>query len=404
MTYPRHLPSLLTILCFLLTGSVGCTGHKAVGAAPNTNTPATPRVVKVATAGMTAWPRTVRVQGSLRSDEEALIGAKVAGRVKEIRVDRGTHVREGDVLIELEPEEFSLRVQSAEAQLNQMRAKLGLRPGDPEEKLDRQKAPPVAQELAMLAEERLKLDRSRSLIRQSAAAVEEVQREEAAMRVAEARLASALNTVEEQIALLGVRRAELALARQQQADAVIRAPFQGTVQRRQVARGVYLQVGDPILTLVRADPLRFVGGVPEREAAQVRVGQNVFLDIEGDTRHQSARISRVSPALEMTNRSLLIEVDVPNPEGRLRAGLFAEVDLIIAPEARTLAVPEAAVFEFAGVEKTWIVRNGNAEERRVATGRREKGRVEILDGLSTGDVFLVDARQGRAGPVTTDAP
>lgn len=402
-----HLFRLLSPVLFpglFLVAGTGCSGHKAAGAAPTTTASTAPRTVKVATAVMVPWPRSVRVQGNLRSDEEALIGAKVAGRVREIRVDRGTQVREGEVLIELEPEEFSLRVQSAEAQLNQVRAKLGLRPGDPEEKLDRSKAPPVVQEQAMLAEERLKLDRSRSLIRQSAAAIEEVQREEAALRVAEARLASALNLVEEQISLLGVRRAELALARQQQSDAVIRAPFQGTVQRRQVARGVYLQVGDPVLTLVRTDPLRFVGGVPEREAAQVRVGQEVFLDIEGDTRHLPARISRVSPALEMTNRSLLIEIDLNNPDGRLRAGLFAEADLIIAPDAKTLAVPDAAVFEFAGVEKVWVVRNGAAEERRVHTGRRDHGQVEIIDGLSTSEVYLVDAREGRAGPVTTVTP
>jgi RND family efflux transporter MFP subunit len=355
--------------------------------------------VRVTTAALHPWPRVARVQGSLVSDEASIIGAKVAGRVKNVPVDRGTPVREGDILVELEPEEFVLKVHHAEAQVAQVRAKLGLKPGDPEEKLDRLKSPPVVEVQALLAEERLKSERARQLIRQNAVGLEELQRQDAAVRVTEARLASALNTVDEQIALLGVRKAELAMAEQQRADAVLRAPFSGVVQLRQVARGNYVQIGNPVLTLVRTDPVRFQAAVPEQEAARVGVGEAMRVYVEGRAEPWTARVTRLSPALDAASRSLTIEADLPNPTGQLRAGLFAWADIVVVPDAKALAVPESAVVEFAGVEKVWIVRDRRAEERRVLTGRRERGLVEIVQGLAAGETLLIDAEQGRAGPV-----
>src|SRR5581483_4445755 len=134
---------------------------------------------------------------------------------------------------------------------------------------------------------------------------------------------------DEQIALLGVRRAELALAQQQQADATIRAPFQGVVQKRQVARGAYLHVGDPVLTLVRTDPLRFVGGVPEREALRIRMGEEVRVYLEGESKPLIAQVSRISAGLDPASRSLTFEADIPNPSGKLRAGVFAQADVVV---------------------------------------------------------------------------
>jgi RND family efflux transporter MFP subunit len=394
--------TLLGLSCTLLALPLAGCQQPALLPSPASSTAAVP-LVRVTAASSHPWPRLARVQGSLVSDERAVVGAKVAGRVKAIHVDRGTPVREGDLLVELEPEEFVLRVQHAEAQVAQVRARLGLKPDEPEEKLDRLKSPPVVEVQALLAEERLKSERVRQLMRQSAAGLEELQRQDAALRVAEARFASALNNVEEQIAFLGVRKAELALARQQLADATLRAPFGGVVQERQTARGTYVQVGDPILTLVRTDPVRFHAAVPEREAARVGVNEEVRIYIEGQPEPLTARVTRVSPALDPASRSLMIEADLPNPSGRLRAGLFAWADVVVTPGAETLAVPETAVAEFAGVEKVWLVRNQQAEERRIVTGRRERGLVEILRGLSAGDTVLVQAEQGRPGPVAVAA-
>jgi RND family efflux transporter MFP subunit len=355
--------------------------------------------VSVVEARVQEWPRVVRVQGSLLGDEHAVVGTRVAGLVKEVKADLGSVVKLGDVLATLDAEEFDLRVRLAEAHVKQARAKLGLRPDEPDEKLDRADAPPVRQERASLDEARAKLDRGRSLLRQKAIAVEEVQLMESTLGIAEARYQSALNGVDEQIAQLAALRAELDLARQQRDDAVIRAPFAGVVQERHVGPGVFLQRGASVVTLVRTDPLRFRAGVPEREAMQVHLGQPVRLEVQGEARPFETRVTRLSPSLDLASRSLMIEADLPNAGSRLPTGLFAEGEIVVDPKAPALVVPAGAVTEFAGVEKVWVVKDGQAREQRVRTGRRDRQRVEILDGLAAGDRVVADATQGRPGPV-----
>ena len=192
----------------------------------------------------------------------------------------------------------------------------------------------------------------------------------------------------------------MGLIQQRRIDAEVRAPFAGSVQQRHVAPGAYVQVGQPIVTLVRVDPLRFRGGVPERQALQVQQGQQATIRVEGQSPLRSGRVSRISPALDMSNRALTIEIDVPNPGGRTRVGVFAEADVVVEPAAQTLVIPASAIREFAGIEKAWVVRDGQAEERVLETGRRADGRVEILRGVERGELVVREAHRGRAGNVT----
>lgn len=355
--------------------------------------------VHVVSARLHAWAKTVRIQGSLIGDEQAVVGAKVAGRVREIKVDLGTVVRKGDVICSLDPEDFELRVLQAKAQLEQARSALGLGPDDPDSNLDRMKAPPVLQEKALLEEARSRVERGKELVPQKIITSEELQQREAVHRVAEARFKAALNGVDEKIALIGVRRAELAVALKQQTDSVTLAPFDGMLQDRHVAPGVYLSLGERIVTLVRTDPLRLRAGVPERQALQVEKGQLVRIWIEGYAEPVTSQITRISPSLELRNRSLMIECDVPNAAHKLRAGLFAEAEIMVDPNAQVLCVPAQAVTEFAGVEKVWVVTDGEAAEREVVSGRRERDLVEIIRGLQAGETIISNADQGYAGRV-----
>ena len=146
-------------------------------------------------------------------------------------------------------------------------------------------------------------------------------------------------------------------------DAEIRAPFAGCIQQRFAAPGNYVQIGQPIVTLVRTDPLRFRAGVPERQAAQLQQGQAAAIHVEGLAAPLQGVVSRISPALDVSNRTLTVEIDVPNPGPRLRVGLFAEAAVVVDPEARSLAIPGNTVRDFAGVEKVWVVQAGQASER-----------------------------------------
>ena len=365
----------------------------AAGAAP---TGPTVHVVEVA---MQPWPRTVRAQGTLIEDEYAQLGAKVAGRVKEVLVDIGTAVAKDQVVATLETEEFDLKVQQAEAQVAQARATVGLKPGVPDDKLDPNKAAPVLQEIALLEEARLNVNRVKGLVAKGVVTQEELQTREAAMRVAEARYASALNAVDEHIALLKLRRSELALVAQNRQDAVLKAPFVGVIQETHVAPGTYVNVGQPIAALVRTDPLRFRAGVPERSALGVTVGQPVRIMLEGQPKPVEATISRISPALDVSSRALIIEADIENAGGQLRTGLFAEADILVGANEQALAVPVRSVVAFGGVEKVWTVKDNKAQPRPIRIGRREGNRVEVLSGLQGGEWILSNGDQGREGVV-----
>ncbi len=231
---------------------------------------------------------------------------------------------------------------------------------------------------------------------------EELEQAQAKDAVAAARYGTALNDVKEQVAILAVRRAELGFGAEALDDCELRAPFEAVVAERHVAPGAYLQVGENVVSLVRVDPLRFRGGVPEREAAQVREKQEAEIRVEGHRDPIRAKVSRISPSLDPASRSLVVEIDVPNPGFALRVGLFAESEIIVDSAGQVLAIPAAAVREFAGIEKVWLVRNGEAAEQVVETGRRREGLIEILEGLKPGDRIVADAATGRRGPVAEE--
>lgn len=346
------------------------------------------------------WPTIVRSQGSLIADEQTEVGAKVAGRVAEVHIELGDAVEVGDVLIGLDLNEFQLQVVQAEAQLQQSRAAVGLSAGASTSELDPDNAPPVRQEKAAWAESKSSLERAERLLKQKAISQGEYDLALAAERMAEARHASSLNSVREKIALIGIREADLSLARQRLQDATICAPLDGYVRSRQVAEGAFVSIGQAIATIVRTDPLRFRGSVPERYAQALRVGQEVRL--KGITVDPSCvtTITRVSPALDSQSRALVFEADVPNPGQTLRAGIFAEAEIVIDTSAQALVIPNTALNEFAGVEKVWKVVDGVATEQEVLAGPlRDEGR-EILQGLSRGDRILLHADQGRVARVT----
>ncbi len=281
----------------------------------------------------------------------------------------------------------------------QARAAVGLAEGDSTAELDPQNAPPVRQEKALWAEAKSSLERAQRLLNQNAVSQGEYDLALAAERAAEARHASAINSVREKVALIGIRQADLALARQRLSDATIRAPIDGYVRARQVAPGTYVSVGQPIATIVRTDPLRFRGTVPERYAQSLSVGQEVRLKIVAIDEPYVTKIMRVSPSLDSQSRALVFEADVRNPDQRFRSGVFAEAEIVVDSDAEALVIPESALTEFAGVEKVWKVVDGVASEQEVLAGpHRDQGR-EILQGLSVGDRILLRADKGRVARI-----
>jgi RND family efflux transporter MFP subunit len=380
----------------------GCGGGAHADTKPTKETREPPPLKAVIlTVEPAPWPAVVRTQGSLIADEVSIVGAKVGGRVNEINFDLGDAVKAGMVLATLDQDDFVLQVSLAEAQLLQARAALGLRPSDPLESLKPEVAPPVREAQALWEEARAKINRVRQLqaMARNTVTQDEYDQAVAAEGAAEARYAAAMNGVREKIANISVRASELNVMRQRLADTILHAPFDGFVEERHAAHGSFLQMGDPIATVVRTSVLRYRGAMPERHAHRLAMGQEVHLKMEGIHDLRVAKITRISPTVEETSRSLVFEARVDNQDGSLRTGLFAEGEVVVDPAAQSLIVPNAAILEFAGAEKVWKLVDGMAKEQIVQTGRHTDDVVEILGGLKPGDVILADALQGRMARV-----
>ena len=414
MNMRTHTSRPLNVRCWLvlvwpvlglgLAFTAGCQkgAAPAADAAGGANSPkAATTEVLVREVKRELWPETVRVQGSLLGDDTAVIGSKLAGLVDNVKVDLGTVVYEGDLLVQLDQRDLKLRVAQAEAQLNQACAAIGLDPANSENDLNRENSPPVMLEKALVEESLAAFARAERLRSKQAIAEGEFDRLHAQVKTAQARYRSALNNVGEAIALISLRRVELAVAKQMLADTEIIAPFDGIVSQRLIAKGEYVQSGQALVDLIRTDRLRFTAGVPERQASKIHNGQKVEVFLPGLDNPLVTQISRTSPLVTLSSRSLLIEADVVNPEMKLQAGLFAEANIIINADAETLTVPAKSVAEFAGVQKVWRVRDGKAEEVPIVTGRKDQKRVEILSGLEAGDIVVKHYTEGHAGEIAT---
>ena len=381
-------PHILAVVALGLALSLsGCQGQNSVGAEEQKTKPAgpPPREVKVTAALERTIARTVAATGTLAADDQVVLGTKVAGRLAEITVDLGTRVKRGQIIGKLDQSDFKLRVEQAEAALQQARVRLGLTPTGSDEKVDPEQTAIVRQARAMMDDARLTRDRSVKLAQQELIARAQLDSAEAALLVSEGRYQDAIEEVRNRQAVIAQRRSELDLARQQLADTVILSPLDGVVSLKQASVGEYLPAGAPIATMVRVHPLRLRVPVPEREGSGVRAGHAVTLTVEGDSTLYRGRVVRLSPIVQEQNRTLLVEAEVPNERGFLRPGSFARVEIMTEVSQPVVTVPSTAIIVFAGVEKVLVVRQGKTAEVRVTTGRRLGPDVEVVEGLKRGD-------------------
>ena len=386
-------------LTLAVSTGAACDRESASAAAPKPTV--APRAVRVFPAAQETVPRTVTVTGTVAADEQVVLGTKVAGRLRDLAVDLGSRVRKGQVVARIDPSDYRLRVEQAEAAFQQARARLGLRVDRVDDTVDPEQTALVRQTRAVLEEARLTRERSDRLMEQGFIARSQVDAAIAALAVAEGRYQDAIEEVRNRQAMLAQRRSEVELARQQLADTALVSPIDGAVSQRQASIGEYLAPGTPVATLVRLHPLRLRVAVPEREAYGVQIGQAVRVTVEGRDEAQIGRVARISPAIQEQNRTLTIEAEIPNPTGVLRPGSFARAAIVTQTAQPVIMVPASALVSFAGIDKVLTVKDGKSAERRVQTGRREGARVEIVGGLSAGELVVTEPGNLTGGqPVT----
>lgn len=337
--------------------------------------------------------RRIQTVGSLFALEESVLSAQVEGRVAQVLADVGDTVRQGQPLILLDPQELQYEVDRQRGLVTQVRAQLGIGPGEPPP-LDPKKLASVQRAEADLFDADHKYSRAQQMYRDKL--ISQQQLDEAASRYQSTRATYnvALQEVDRLKALLVSSEASEKLAEKKLGDAAIRAPFPGSIKTRDVHPGEYIRVQGPVMVLVRTDRLRARLAVPERWAGWVKDGATVDIHVEafpGET--FQGKISRINPSVAQDSRTFEAEAQLANPDGRLKPGFFVQASIPSEKEEKTIFLPESAVNYRYGVYKVFLLNGNHVSERQIRPAGQtedERGRrFEVAEGLKPGDRVAV---------------
>jgi len=316
-----------------------------------------------------ALPRTLEFSGPLVAPQTAQLRAKAAGTLSALHVAEGERVRAGQVLGRIDIVELDSRIAERGAQLASARASLAQaeRSHASNERLAAQDfISPIA-----LENSRTQLDTAR--------------------------------------AALAAAQAALETTRSARRDAVLLAPIDGIVARRQALPGEQVAPEQPVLSLVDLRRLELAGTVPTHEVGWLQPGMAVALQVEGSDAPVAATLARIAPAAEPGTRAIGVVVALDNPGERLRAGQYALARVRLPDAQQRLLLPQAAVTLSAGQAQVWVIADGRLARRAVTLGRRDEagGRVEVLAGLDAGATVLAtrfeQLREGRPARVQAAA-
>jgi multidrug efflux pump subunit AcrA (membrane-fusion protein) len=387
---------LLLVYLFLIRESTPA-GEGAAGVtAP---APAPPAAVSTVPAVSRELPTYIQASGSLEPFEQTDVAPLVGGKVVAVSFEEGQFVRRGQVLVRLDDRDARIRIEQAQAavtqaraNVDQARANLGLGRGDT---LDPTEVAEVRSARAQLDLADANERRYRALVETGdipRAQYDEVKaRADTARQAYEAALAKArAGGAGIDVARSGVDAAEaqLAAARKALSDMVIAAPLSGYVSNRPVAVGEWVTTSTPVATIVQNDTLKLMLQVSEADAARVRTGMAVTLRVDAfPDREFGGTVSAIIPALDPTSRALTAVVQVLNPDGALKPGMFATARVVEPAAGRVgILVPrEALVGASGGASQVFVVSGDRATARVVQTGREVDGLVEIVTGVQEGE-------------------
>jgi membrane fusion protein (multidrug efflux system) len=289
--------------------------------------------------------------GQLLAKAEAVVAAQVGGVITGVAADEGSAVAAGEIVLEIDPERRQLELSNARARVVQAEAQLG----------EAQRAAARAEKLhANGAVSEAVLDQARTELRMAQS-----------RRVAE--------------------QAQHGLAERALVDSSVAAPFAGLIARRFVNAGEYVQPGKELFRLVALDPVEVEFFLSEVDSSRVAVGQQVGVRVSshpGEVFH--AAVSVVAPTIDSQTRTRRVKAVLPNPDGRLLPGTFAQVDLGVARRSGVVMVPKEAVQIAADGSVLYrLVGKERVERLLIETGAHHDGRVEIQADVAAGDWVVI---------------
>lgn len=303
-------------------------------------------------------PEHLVLTGTLRASQESQVAADAAGKVTSTFVERGQRVKRGEALAILDARGASISATAAKAQSQLAKAQL--------EQAERE------------------CERVKSLKDTGAISQAEYDRVTSQCQTTQWSAAAALAQQQNAQKIVG--------------DSTLRAPFDGVIGERFVNVGQYVMPNSPVVSLYTPDPLRLELTVPEANIAGLRPDQKVSFSVSafGDAKFEGT-VKFISPNVRPTTRDLVIEALCPNPDDKLRPGMFAVARLETASKVQP-TVPSAAIVTQGEIARAFAIVDGRVQERIVQTGSERDGQTAVLVGLKVGESVVVspgpDVRDG----------
>jgi RND family efflux transporter MFP subunit len=345
----------------------------------------------------------LKIAGEFKPFQDVDVHAKVAGYIKTIYVDVGTHVKQGQTLAILEVPELAAQLAGADAAVRRATEEIGRAQGD----LERAKSSHAA---AHLAYKRL-ADAAKT--REGLVAQQELDDAQAKDLESEAQVSSAkaaLSAAEQELQVAEANKKQVAALSDYTR---ITAPFAGVVTNRYADTGALVAAGTssstqatPVVRLAQISVLRLVLPVPESLAAQIHLGDPVKVHVQALNQDIEGRVSRFADSLDVQTRTMETEIDCENREGRLIPGMYTETEISLHEKQNALTIPLEAVVR-NGEDATILAVNSQntLEERHVKLGLEDNARVEVLSGLSEGERVVIGNRsQFHAGQKVQPKP
>jgi RND family efflux transporter MFP subunit len=369
-----------------------CSNGNAISSAAHVDAPAVP-VVAVSTAERMDLSSTIALTAEFEPFQEVDVMAKVSGYVREINVDIGDRVKEGQLLATLEIPEMQDDLTRAGAAIEEATADLAAA----KDELQRAQS---AHDMAHLSYSRV-LDvskREKGLVPQ-----QDVDEAHSRDLVAEAQVSAAKSHISSCEQRIRVSQAEQARYKTMYQYAMITAPFSSVVTRRYANKGSLIQAGTssqtqamPLVRISENDKLRLSLPVPESAVPTVRLGQVVAVKVSALNRTFPGRVARFADKVDSSTRTMKTEVDVPNPSLTLVPGMYAEVDLTTDQRKNVLSVPVEAIDGSGNDGRVFLVgASGELKTINVQLGMENAQRIEVRGGaLKDGDEVVVGSRSG----------
>jgi RND family efflux transporter MFP subunit len=345
--------------------------------------------VRTAPVMVREMQRDIESVGSLFPYEEVVISSEIDGRVEAVNADLGDRITAGQVLVAVSDEEQRYLLAQNEAQLRQAFERLGLK-NEADRVRDITETPDVRRAQADLFDAEQRYKRMTNLVEQKIGSPQDLDAAKARFESARATYDTTLNQTRNLIQEVERTKAVANLQRKKLRDTNIRAPFAAEVKERTVNVGQFVRLNTPVFTLVKTDPIRLRIEVPERMAPWVTVGQLADVTLEAfPDRVFKGKIWRISPTVEQSKRTFLVEALTTNPRGELKPGSYAKAHIRTNKTDRIKLVPRIAINYIFGANKAYVVKDGVVEARDVKVGDQFGQDTEIIEGVEPGDQVAV---------------